>query len=509
MNWLDALGGIGKGVSLGTKDLREMQDENLRREMQKQEMDLRQQTIDENTRRQQMRTDLKGIRKPGSTSYQDDFKETGAGSQQARMLEQQTKDFGQEGADKTKAALGGKGPAKGKKVTEGDRMRDASDVYAEHGELDKSVAASTQARTMDAADRSEATMAKYRQMMPMVEEDPVGFLTQYAPDWYKKMVPDGFTAVTASTPQGVMISLYDDKRNQIVQQRVLPTAQLKVAAKDIAEKMFLYEMGMISPDMFLKSFEMGIKQQQAGAQQTTANAALMNAERQSRVADAEIATGGWGQVGLRQAQGNYYTSRAAQEPKGHAPRWQVIGQTEDGQLIQHDATTNQFQVGGPAGAGGMFPRATGVKPTANIPPAIQQAFAGELRDAGTDPKMADAVMKKWEKLYPGISGRPGGVDPIIEALRRAPPPSKGGKPPPAGSKASKPAIVDPAVATPKGISKSDGLESATPEQLFRAVESTNPLEKKFAIEELRRRGLVGDESSSTVRGSGKLLLDRG
>jgi hypothetical protein len=307
MNWLDIAGGIGKGVSLGTKDLREMQDENLRREMQKQEMTLRQQSIDENTRREKVRTDMKGIRKPGDTSYRDDLKEAGAGSQQARMLEQQTKDFGEEGATKTKEALGGKGPAKGKKVTEGDRMRDASDVYAEHGELDKSVAASQQARTMDSADRSEATMAKFRQMMPMVEQDPVGFLTQYAPDWYKKMVPDGHTAVTASTPQGVQISLYDDKQpGRIIHQRTLPTGQLKMAAKDIAEKMFLYEMGQISPEMFVKSFELGLKGRETDSKVALGGAQAAAHQAAAAKDEAYTRTGGFGLQAQNEAQGRMY-----------------------------------------------------------------------------------------------------------------------------------------------------------------------------------------------------------
>jgi hypothetical protein len=311
MNWLDIAGGIGKGVSLGTKDLREMQDENLRREMQKQEMTLRQQSIDENTRRESVRTKLKGIRKPGDTSYRDDLKEAGAGNQQARLLEQQTKDFGEEGATKTKEALGGKGPVKGKKVTEGDRMRDASDVYAEEGELDKSIAASNQARTMDSADRSEATMAKFRQMMPMVEQDPVGFLTQYAPDWYKKMVPDGHTAVTASTPQGVQISLYDDKQpGRIIHQRTLPTGQLKMAAKDIAEKMFLYEMGQISPEMFVKTFELGLKGKETDAK-VALTGAQVNAQNAAAAKDeAYTRTGGFGLQAQNQAQSGYYGAMA-------------------------------------------------------------------------------------------------------------------------------------------------------------------------------------------------------
>lgn len=415
MTWLDIAGGIGKGVSQGTADLREMRNEKLRNDMLKNAAALQQEQLAEHERQRALRTDMKGIRRPGEESFQDSYKDAGAGGEQARMLEADVKDFGQEGADMTRAALGAKGPAKGKKASRSDMLNDTAAVYAKHGEVEKADAATQQARTAGQQEMSDQVVAKFRSYIPMVQRDPVGFLTQFAPEWYKQMVPDGHSAAVQTTPNGLKISVYDDKTSKLIHARDIPPAMLGAAAQDVMEKMYLYEMGQISPEQFRASFEMGLKKQELGTKQQQVAAQAAHWQSQSDLTRAQINTGNWGQQQENAAQARFYDRRPGSD---HASNWRIVGTDSDGGAIQQDATTGAVKRldGAAPKDPKWFQRVTGAKPQAEINPEYIKKYAEDLQNAVTPQDVAN-VKKKWETAVPGITGGQA-KDARIEELRK-------------------------------------------------------------------------------------------
>lgn len=502
MNWIDIAGGIGKGVSQGTADLREMRNEKLRNEMLQQQMRLQQEQLAEIERQKAIRTDLRGIRRPGQESFQESYKEAGAGADQARALEAQTGEFGQEGADLTRAALGAKGPAKGKKSTRVDMLKDTADVYAKHGEAERADAASVQARSAEQMELRDQVTAKYRSFIPMVQQDPAGFLSQYAPEWYKQMVPDGHSAAVQTTPSGLKISIYDDKTGKMIHGRDIPAQALGMAAKDVMDKMYLYEIGQISPEDFRSSFELGLKQEDIGTRRMVAQTQASHAAAQDRLIHEQIRTGNFGAMGENQARAAYY-GRGSPGQTSHAAHWTPF-QDAEGNVYQHDSSSGSYK----DAAGNVITDPKRLqkigappRPKPEVDPEEKKTAYRELESAGFDQKMIAKVKAKYPRVF---ANEP--PDPRIADLQKA---YGVGKAPAGEEKTPGPTVVKAKRLNPDDAEKQlrgkhrtarsreedqkikqlDELEKGRKKGLYR----TNRVQEEQEYQQQRRRILFGDE----------------
>lgn len=134
---LQIAGGIGQGIWQGRDDVTRIRevDANLKKlasEQEAREIALRQAKDEEAAREE-----IKGLQRPGTKSYAKALENYGAGSEQARQLDAQTADFGQEGADMTASALSRNGEKamglKPKTYTEAAQARDMASIYQRRG----------------------------------------------------------------------------------------------------------------------------------------------------------------------------------------------------------------------------------------------------------------------------------------------------------------------------------------------------------------------------------------
>ena len=375
MNWIDLVGGIGQGVSQGTADLRAMQTEQLQRQAMKQEADLRAQAIATGANEQARRAALMGIQREGRS--------------------------------------------------QGDISREEGAVLSAHGDVEGGRRALDAGRHFDETARREAVTKKYQEMVPMLQKDPTGFLMQYAPAHYNKMVADGKHAIAQSVPGGIRVLVKDPVTGIDVMSRDIPNEQISVAANDVFQKLYLNDIGALSPDMFLKQFELGMKKDEGASQDVLRRAQAKYAEGQAGELAEKVRTGNYGDIDYRRKLGDAALKNAG----ANADRAEADKFGSPVQLGIDDKGAPIWGMPVRTGAGISFhpievPSSVKSVKKPGVPevdPKLKEIAYRELSDAGTDPKRVAAVRGKYPEVFGAKS------DPILEALKNAPPPGKKGE----------------------------------------------------------------------------------
>ena len=137
-------------------------------------------------------------------------------------------------------------------------------TYGEHGRAKESLETSATGRAFKAREDEDAKKArfdevvkKFRPLYEKAQKDPFGVLDDAADD-YNANVPDGHTAFKARTPTGMRFTIMDDKTGKAVQTHDVTQNDAREKAAMVIQGMVLRELGEISPEMYLKSFEKGL-----------------------------------------------------------------------------------------------------------------------------------------------------------------------------------------------------------------------------------------------------------
>lgn len=89
MNWLDIAGGVGQGVSEGTKDIRDFESQRLQQQLAKQQIGLNKTKLSEAQDTEAARQQIKGLKKPGTVYDGPDTGEPGVPPTQKTYSESQ------------------------------------------------------------------------------------------------------------------------------------------------------------------------------------------------------------------------------------------------------------------------------------------------------------------------------------------------------------------------------------------------------------------------------------
>ena len=238
---LDIAGGIGYGISRGIEDLERM-------DRHKYDQDQRKRTQKKQDEEDALERDLAAVKPSGK--YRE-------------MLEGPA---GTEGGVEVPTDVD---------RSEADYTRDVAGVYAKRGKVRESIAARGTARQLDREKRTDdinarrdAVAAKYRPQFEALtsgkHEDAMGVLSAAVKNFNSGNVPDGHTAYEASTPEGVKITIVNDKTNKVTKTHLITKENARETAAAALQVSMLHEMGAISTEDFMKSFEKGIDLEKLG-----------------------------------------------------------------------------------------------------------------------------------------------------------------------------------------------------------------------------------------------------
>lgn len=388
-DWAQTLGAIGKGVTLGIQDLERIDEAKFRKAQQQRE--LAQQKADD-----ELAATIRGIQRAGTTNYAETLKAQNIGAQQADQLAAQTADFGQAGVDATiNAANYTSGAPRVTNAptvarTEADYMRDVGRAYMATGEgrhlgtgMQLVSAARTEQRA-DTADRKAAERdAAFKQAVSIIdsaEKDPLGYLAANG-----GKLPNGMTVQAVPTDSGAVMRVLDAKGN-VVDSQTLNMGQLKEAAVAKSQTDIMVMMGKLSPEDYIKGYEMNLKrtqvvieQQKADQQAAYQQGVLKNAEA-DRLSREKLA-------GMREANEN---ARHAATLKAQAAK---VGPNVDLKEA-------------PDGSGWVAMTKDGKRPLFNIDPT------GAMRPIGMTPQAfaaKDAEARKVGATYGTVNDPKRGV----------------------------------------------------------------------------------------------------
>lgn len=202
--------------------------------------------------------------------------------------------------------------------TEGDYMRDVAGVYAGKGKAAQALAARAsarqldrEARTDDITKRRDEVVAKYRAQFDKLRSgkpEELQSVFDTAVDRYNSAIPDGHTAFKASTPEGVRVSIINDKTGKVVKSHLITPENARETAAAALQMSMLHEMGGVSTEDFLKSFDKGIDLEKLGVLKRDAavkeRQAATDEQRAQTAADVAQST-----IEMNLAHGRYYDSQ--------------------------------------------------------------------------------------------------------------------------------------------------------------------------------------------------------
>lgn len=262
-NWLNILGGVGSGATLGLQDIRAAQEAELRRKQMEQEQLLRALQVKEAQDLAGAREEIKGLQRPGTRSYAKALEQYGAGDQQARMLAAQTEEFGQEGADATASALAGR-QVQGlqpRLYTDAAQARDIANIYQRRGLVQQAAQMSDRADTLGDKAREKAFSDFVRKSAGMSDEQFYEALAKFK--------TDDDTEVNAT--------VYKDPTGQWTGVAYRPGfGQAVIPFKNRQEAIDLV-YGSLNPKYYEAARKMQQGDRQVGAQEVSAGAAARNA----------------------------------------------------------------------------------------------------------------------------------------------------------------------------------------------------------------------------------------
>jgi len=337
MGWLDIAGGAARGVTMGLQDQEAYQ-------RWKQEKEMRDLALARQREDNALMETLKGVRPAGTTPGLVDTTGDAAGEAAARPVVR----------------------------TEADQARDIAAAYQKHGKGAESLQASATARTLDRearedenTKRRDAVVAKYRPMFEKLrggKPDDIQSVFDAAVDKYNAEIPDGHTAYKARTPEGIKISVINDKTGKVVKSHVITTENARETAAAALQLGMLHEIGAVSTADFLKSIDKGIDLSKLGIEQKK----LGLDERKVGQKDAEIELEGRKVASMEElntAHAGYYR-KLGQEVAARSGFTQVLGQTDDA-IYGLDRKGDLKTIPLPRGSDGkplqLFPKLTGQK----------------------------------------------------------------------------------------------------------------------------------------------------
>jgi len=274
---LDIAGGIGYGISRGIEDLERM-------DRHKYDQDQRKRTQKKQDEEDALERDLAAVKPSGK------YRELIEGP------------AGTEGGVEVPTDV---------ERSESDYTRDVAGVYAKRGKVAQSIAARGTARQLDREKRTDdinarrdAVAAKYRPQFEALasgkHEDAMGVLSAAVKNFNGGNVPDGHTAYEASTPEGVKISIINDKTGKVTKTHLITKENARETAAAALQVSMLHEMGAISTEDFMKSFEKGIDLEKLGLLKAAAATDARKAQTADDVARSTIE--------MNLAHGRYYDS---------------------------------------------------------------------------------------------------------------------------------------------------------------------------------------------------------
>lgn len=227
---LDIAGGVGWGISRGIEDLERI-------ERDKFDKTQRARTIKKQQEDDDIEAELARVRAPGKYK---------------QMIEGPA---GTEGGVEVPTEVN---------RSDADYARDVAGVYAGRGKVPQAIAARATARQLSEQERADGerarfaeVAAKFRPMRDAIDKDPFSVLDQGADD-YNANVPDGHTAYRANTPTGRRYTIINDKSGKVLKTYEVTKADAREKAALVVQGMMMRELGEISPEMYLKSFEKGL-----------------------------------------------------------------------------------------------------------------------------------------------------------------------------------------------------------------------------------------------------------
>lgn len=142
--------------------------------------------------------------------------------------------------------------------------KELAKVQGRHGRPKESLETTATARALKAREDADAERAKFNEIVAKfkpfhekAQKDPFGVLDDGADD-YNANVPDGHTAYKARTPNGAKFTIVNDKTGKVLQTYDVTNDDAREKAAMVVQGMMLRELGVISPEMYLKSFEKGL-----------------------------------------------------------------------------------------------------------------------------------------------------------------------------------------------------------------------------------------------------------
>lgn len=281
------LGGIGKGVTEGLDDKRKMDEA-------AQQKKLRQLQIDTAQDEQDFRKSVKGIRKVGSPTYDNSFQKQGAGPAQAKAMDAQTAEFGDEGAQLTANALAGaKGlqfapPVKSIPYAASDQAGDIADLAIRSGRPEVAAQFRDSAFTLGQREVQERTNQFMRTLA-----DPNVSLAQAAEQLAQLHTADktpyaAFMNKGPANKSGLPeVTLFNAKTGEWTTHEVQSKAELAQFAQSLVDHNSRHQIMQEQ----IQQGQLGLQARTAGAAERQAGAAEKNAETAFQRYNAEKTAG--------------------------------------------------------------------------------------------------------------------------------------------------------------------------------------------------------------------------
>lgn len=204
--------------------------------------------------------------------------------------------------------------------SEAEYTRDVAGVYARRGKVPQALAARGTARQLEREGRADkitadrdAVVARYRPQFEALRSgkpEDMQKVFDTAIDRYNASVPDGHTAYKATTPEGVKVSIINDKTGKVTKTHLITKENARETAAAALQMSMLHEMGTISTEDFMKSFDKGVDLEKLGLlkrKAATDEAAAATADKRADT-EAEIAKA---TIEEKLAHGRYYDAQRA------------------------------------------------------------------------------------------------------------------------------------------------------------------------------------------------------
>jgi hypothetical protein len=407
-------------------------------------------------------------------------------------------------------------PAQTVTRSQGDVLRDQAAAIGQTNPVE-SAKLYEAARQNDYQDAIDQIHAKNQATAQRIIADPA-FAQEWGMthglDYLNSNNVNGHTYTPQSLPGGAVGITVTDANGNVVGTHQLAPQDIQKQALRALELQHLHELQMADdPRNYDKYATTGANLELTGAREGLMGAQAKAADATARYHDAEATVGvparaqyfkdeGAARLGML----GVARDRAAQEKMG--PLTQLGVDADDhpvfGYLLNGKNGPSVQQVNLPPGV-----KSTRKVGTPDIDSQVKSTFMQEYSALPTSGAKRTQALADLDAKYPGVRKAlklDTGTSPIADiaaALNK-----KGGPGAKPAAAAGKGAGAPTAKTAPKDDGSDDPIRGATDAQLWDAVQSTDPLQKQFATEELRRRGLLASEDLGLRRG-GRNFIDAG